>query len=51
VTGNLQLRLPESILGYEMPPQLRQWAERAARVDDLENGTESGLRRISDSLK
>jgi hypothetical protein len=51
VTGNLQLRLPESILGYEMPPQLRQWAERAARVGDLENGTESGLRRISDSLK
>ena len=51
VTGNLQLKLPESVLGYEMPPLVRQWAERAARVGDLENGTGSGLKRISDSLK
>jgi hypothetical protein len=50
-TGNLQLRLPESLLGYEMPPMVRQWAERAARVGDLDNGIASGLRRISDSLK
>ena len=50
-TGNLQLRLPESMLGYEMPPLVRQWAERVARVGDLENRTASGLRRISDSLK
>jgi hypothetical protein len=50
-TGDLQLRLPESMLGYEMPPLVRQWAERAARVGDLENSTTSGLRRISDSLK
>jgi hypothetical protein len=34
-----------------MPPLVRQWAERAARVGDLENSTASGLRRISDSLK
>ncbi len=47
-TGNLQPRLPESLLGYEMPPLVRQWA---ARAGDLENSTVSGLRRISDSLK
>jgi hypothetical protein len=51
MTGDLQLKLPESVLGYEMPPLVRQWAERAARVGDLESGTGSGLRRISDSLK
>ncbi len=39
------------MLGYEMPPLVRQWAERAAQIGDLENSTESGLRRISDSLK
>jgi hypothetical protein len=47
-TGNLQLKLPESLLGYEVPQLVRQWAQRAG---DLENSTESRLRRISDSLK
>jgi hypothetical protein len=50
-TGNLQLEFPESMLGYEMSPLARQWAERAARVSDLENRAASGLRRISDSLR
>jgi len=39
------------MLGYEMPPLVRQWAERAAQIGDLENSTESELRRLSDSLK
>jgi hypothetical protein len=51
LTGNLQLKLPESALGYEMPPQAKQWAERVARISDLENSGENGLRQISDRLK
>ena len=51
LTGNLQLTLPDSVLGDEMPPQAKQWAERAAQINDLENSGENGLRQISDRLK
>ncbi len=40
------------MLGYEMPPLVRQWAERSTHGSTIwQNSTESGLRRISDSLK
>jgi hypothetical protein len=51
LTGNLQLKLPDSMLGYEMPPLAKQWAERVSRINDLENSGENGLRQISDRLR
>jgi hypothetical protein len=51
VTGSLQFKLPASILGYEMPPEARQWVERNAQINDLAGKTEISLKQISDRLK
>jgi hypothetical protein len=51
MTGNLPVRLPESVLGYEVPPQARQWVERNAQIVDLAGKTQASLKQISDSFK
>ena len=51
VTGNLQFQLPETVLGYEVPAEARQWVERNAQVSDIAGKTETGLKQISDSLR
>jgi hypothetical protein len=50
-TGSLQLKLPDSILGYEMPREARQWVERNAQINDLAGKTEISLKEISARLK
>jgi hypothetical protein len=51
VSGKLPLKLPDSVLGYEMPPLAKQWAERVSQVNDLENSGGNVLRQISDRLR
>ncbi len=51
VTGSVQFKLPDTILGYEVPSQARQWVERNGRLDDLAGKTEAGLRQIADRLR
>ena len=51
VTGSVQFKLPDTILGYEVPSQARQWVERNGRLDDLAGTTEAGLRQIADRLR
>jgi hypothetical protein len=50
-TGSLQFKLPDYVLGYEVPPEARQWVERNTQINDLARKTETGLKQISDSLK
>ena len=50
-TGSLQFRLPDYVLGYEVPPEARQWVERNTQIDDLARKTGASLRQISDGLK
>ena len=51
VTGSLQFKLPDSILGYEVPPEARQWVERNARINDLASKTEASLKQIAARLR
>ena len=50
-TGSLQFKLPDSMLGYEIPWEARQWVERNAQINDLASKTEASLREISARLK
>ena len=51
LTGNLRLQLPETVLGYEVPPQARQWVDRNAQIGDLGAMTQAGFKQISGSFK
>jgi len=51
VTGSLPFKLHDSVLGYEVPPEARQWVERNAQINDLAGKTEASLKQISDRLK
>ena len=51
VTGSLQFKLPDSVLGYEVPREARQWVERNAQINDLASKTDVSLKEISARLK
>lgn len=51
VTGNLTLQIPETVMGYEVPAQARQWVDRTAQISDIAGKTQSGFKQISDSFK
>jgi hypothetical protein len=51
VTGSLPFKLPDSMLGYEVPPEVRQWVERNAQIDDLAAKTEASLKQLSARLR
>ena len=50
-TGSLQFKLPDSVLGYEVPPEARQWVERNAQINDLASKTEASLKQIAARLR
>ena len=51
MTGNLKVQLPETVMGFEVPPVARQWVNRNAQVSDIANQTQANLEQISDSFK
>jgi hypothetical protein len=51
MTGNLRVQLPETVLGYEVPAEARQWVDRHSQISDIANQTQAGFRQISDSFK
>ena len=51
MTGKLKLQLPETVLGYEVPAQARQWVDRNSQISDIANKTQTGFKQISDSFK
>jgi hypothetical protein len=51
MTGNLKVQLPETVMGFEVPPVARQWADRNTQITDISNKTQSGFKQISDSFK
>ena len=51
MTGNLKVQLPETILGFEVPAQARQWVDRNSQINDIANKTQTGFKQISDSFK
>ena len=51
MTGNLKVQLPETVLGYEVPVEVRQWADRSSQVSDIASKTQAGFKQISDGFK
>ena len=51
MTGNLRVQLPETVMGYEVPPVARQWVDRTAQINDIAGKTQSGFKQISDSFR
>ena len=51
MTGNLKLKLPDIVMGYEMPQAARQWVDRNTQINDFAQQTRSGFKHISDSFK
>ena len=51
MTGNLKVQLPDTVMGFEVPPVAHQWGERNNQVSDIANKTQTGFRQISDSFK
>ena len=51
MTGNLKVQLPDTVLGYEVPGQARQWVDRNGQISDIANKTQTGFKQISDSFK
>ncbi len=50
MTGNLRLQLPDTLMGYEVPAQARQWVDRTSQISDVGAKTQAGLKQISDSF-
>lgn len=51
MTGNLKVQLPETVMGYEVPAQARQWVDRTSQISDIGTKTQAGFKQISDSFK
>jgi hypothetical protein len=51
MTGNVKVKLPETVQGYEVPPAARQWVDRNAQINDLGRQTQDGFKQISDSFR
>lgn len=51
MTGNLKVQLPETVLGFEVPAEARQWVDRNNQVGDVANKTQAGFKQISGSFK
>jgi hypothetical protein len=51
MTGNLKVQLPETVLGYEVPVEARQWVDRNSQIHDIANKTQTGFKQISDSFR
>lgn len=50
MTGNLRVQLPETVLGYEVPVQARQWVDRSSQFGDIAGKAQTGFRQVSDSF-
>lgn len=51
VTSGMQVKLPETILGFKVPDQARQFVDRTAQIADFGKQTQNGFKGIADNLK
>ena len=51
MTGDLKLKVPDTVLGYEMPQAARQCGDRGGPLGDMAKQTRTALKQISDSFK
>lgn len=51
LTGGLSLKLPQTVMGYEVPREAHQWAERANGLGELTDKAQAGVKTAVDRLK
>lgn len=49
IAGSLQLKLPASVLGYDVPREVREAVDRTGV--DLAGRTQAGIKAIADAIK
>ncbi len=51
VTSGMQVKLPDTVLGFKVPEQAHQFVERTSQIADFGKQTQSGFKGIADSFK
>ena len=51
VTSGMQVKLPETILGFKVPEQAQQFVDRTSQIADFGKQTTAGFKGIADSFK
>ncbi len=51
MTSGTQIKLPEEVFGYKVPPSAQQWIDRNAQIADFGNQTQAGFKGIAGSFK
>ena len=51
VTSGMQVKLPDTVLGFKVPSQAHQFVERSAQIADYGKQAQSGFKGIADSFK
>lgn len=51
LTGGLSLKLPQTVMGYEVPREVQQWAERGNGLGDLAEKAQAGVKTLVDRIK
>ena len=51
VTSGVQVKLPDTVLGFKVPEQAQQFVDRTAKIADYGKSTQTGLKSIADGLK
>ena len=51
ITSGVQMKLPETVLGFKVPDQAHQFVERTSQLADFGKQTSTGFKGIADSFK
>ena len=51
ITSGVQVKLPETVLGFKVPEQAQQWVDRTAQITEYGKQTQTGFKGIADSFK
>ena len=51
VTSGMQVKLPETVMGFKVPDQAQQWVDRTSKIVEYGQQTQSGFKGISDAFK
>jgi len=49
-TGGLDLKVPDTVLGYKVPESVKARVESAGKIKELGADTNAGFKKISDAI-
>jgi hypothetical protein len=50
-SGALHVKLPDTVLGFRVPPEAQQFVDRTAKIAEYGQQTTSGFKHIAEVLK